>query len=137
MILLPHAFLVAGFILGFTLQRYLPTHRRDWRFWAIIGVATLGLYIAGHYVFPPELSVGFVLTLSVSAGYAHQWITPILRRLLPKRLRSALPYLIAGFVIILILTFVEGNSFMASALTVGLLLAVFGGLWRLVTRFWK
>jgi hypothetical protein len=137
MILLPHAFLVAGFILGFALQRYLPTHRRNWRFWAIIGGATLGLYIAGHSIFPPELSVGFVLTLSVLVGFAQQWIAPILRRLLPKRLRSALPYLAVGFVIILVLTFVNGNSFMASAVTVGLLLAIFGGLWRLVTRLLK
>lgn len=137
MILFPHAFLVAGFILGFALRRYLPTHRRDWRFWVIIGVATLGLYIAGHYVFPPELSVGFVLVLSALVGYTQQWIIPILRRLVPKRLRSALPYLTVGFVIILILTFVEGNSFMASALTVGLLLAIFGGLWTLVTRLLK
>lgn len=135
--LLPHVFLVAGFILGFALQRYLPTHRRNWRFWAIIGIATLGLYIAGHSIFPPELSVGFVLTLSVLVGFAHQRIAPILRRVLPKRFRSALPYLAIGFVIILVLTFVNGNSFMASALTVGFLLAIFGGLWRLVTRFWK
>lgn len=137
MILLPHTFLVAGFILGFALQHYLPTHRRNWRFWAIIGIVALGLYIAGQSIFPPELSVGFVLAFSVLAGFAQQWIAPILRRFLPKRLRSTLPYLVIGFVVTLVLTLIAGNSFMASAVTVGLLIAVFGWLWSLVTRPWK
>lgn len=137
MILLPHAFLVAGFILGLALRRYLPTHGRNWRFSAIIGIAALGLYIAGHSIFPPEVSVGFGLSLSTLAGYFGHRIVPLLRRFLPKRLRSALPYLVAGFVTILLLTFVNGHDFMASALTVGLLLAIFGGLWRLVTRLVK
>jgi hypothetical protein len=137
MTVLIYAFLALGFILGSELRHYLPTHRRNWRFWTIIVIAVVSLYIIGHSIFPPELSVSFVLTLSVIVGFAQQWIAPILRRLVPARLRSAMPYLAVGFVIILILTFVRGYDFMASAITVGMLLAIFGGLWHLVVRLLK
>ncbi len=137
MLALVYAYLVAGFFLGFALQRYLPTYRRDKRFWAIIGIATLGLYIAGHSIFPPDQSVGFVLVMSTLVAFTHQWITPILRRSVLPRFRPIMPYLTAGIVIAIILAFVNGHSFVRSAVTTGIALASFGGLWHMITRLTK
>lgn len=137
MLALVYAYLAAGFVLGFALKRFLPTHRHDKRFWVIIGIAALGLYIVGHSIFPPDQSVGFVLAMSTLAGFAQQWIGPIISRLILPRFRPIMPYLITGILIALVLAFVNGHTFMRSAVTAGIVLAIFGGLWRMITRLTK
>lgn len=135
MYLLPHVFLVACFTLGLALQHYLPTRRRDKRFWIVIVTLIAALYAIGRiYLFPPALSTGFVLSMGMLAGFSWRWTAPITKRYLLPRLRPYMPFIIGAITLIVLAAFVNGNSFVTSAVTVGCLFALFGGLWGFITR---